>query len=630
MCGIAGYISSNKYDTDIILDSLNHRGPDSRGFYSDFLFSKNIFLGHTRLKIIDLSPAGNQPMYSNDKNIVLIFNGEIYNYKELKEKYLPGVPFSSKTDTEVILKLYEKSGIESIKLLNGDFAIAILDKNLNKLFLIRDRLGVKPLYYSSRDNNFVFGSEIKPMLKCGIAPALNKDCLEKYFVFKYVPGDETLFAGIKRLPPASILECNITGGSFSINKFWELTEKEEYKKLSYNDAKNHLGDLLKEIILSQLMADVPVGTFFSGGLDSSVIAFTLKDYPQIKYYTARKSSGDIKKEGTISDFYYAARLAADLSLNIQPIDIGSAEMSSEFINLINFYSDDLIADGSQIPSYLITREAKKTSTVLLSGMGGDELFYGYAGHQLTLLSSYFDIIPGFISNPLVSKLKNLSPGRGHFKAYKRYLKKFGHYYSKGNLRLGLFNIVGDYYNSISVLNSSDGSAVKHFDNYFSNIKSSSSSREEIFKAITRFELNNFLVKNLHYLDRMCMANSAEGRVPFLDYRLVEFACSLPLHYRLSRLGKIKTILKDSYRNKLPAYILKRRKAGFGMPMRSIFSSEKKIKELLDEEFFSYTGYFSINNINRIIRNHINGSEDNSSIIYALISFQHWYKMFIKS
>lgn len=458
MCGIAGYISGNKYETGKILSSLTHRGPDNSDFYHDFMSGSYIFLGHTRLKIIDLSPAGNQPMYSDDKNIILIFNGEIYNFKELKQKYLYNELFKSKTDTEVILKLYEKFGIESVKLLSGDFAIALFDKKVNKIFLVRDRLGVKPLYYYSDENKFVFASEIKPMFYCGINPTLNEENLEKYFVFKYVPGDDTLFKGIKRLPPATILEFDITVKNYSIRKYWEIKEKDEFKNLTYQDARDLVYSLMKESIYSQIMSDVPVGTFFSGGLDSSIIASVLKGHPEIRNYTARKSNEDIRKEGTISDFPYAQRLANDLSIKMIPIDIGSAEMNKEFINTINFYSDDLIADGSQIPSFLITKEAKKSSTVLLSGMGGDELFYGYAGHQLTLLSLYLDSMPSFISNSIADFLKNLSPGRGHFRAYKRYLKKFGLYYSYGINRYGLFNIVGDFLNSKSLLKKTDDSS----------------------------------------------------------------------------------------------------------------------------------------------------------------------------
>jgi len=623
MCGITGYISVNKYDEKKILDLLAHRGPDGRDSFSDFLFNKNIFLGHTRLKIIDLSPAGSQPMYSADKKIVLIFNGEIYNYKDLKSEYLSDVRFNSKTDTEVILKLYERFGISCIEKLNGDFAIAILDKNLNKLFLIRDRLGVKPLYYYMTETQLIFASELKPILSAISKPEISEENLENYFVFKYVPGNETLVKGIKRLQPGSFLEYDLGGGNHETKHFWNLKLNEDYRNMSYTDAKNTLEELLNKSITSQLIADVPVGVFFSGGVDSSIIASSTLHHPEIAYYTARKSQQDIIKEGTISDYYYANKLAKDLKLNLELVDIGGAQLNLELIRKTIFYSDDLIADGSQIPSFLITQEAAKTSTVLLSGMGADELFYGYAGHQISLLSTYLENAPGILINPLMKSFRELKPGIGSFKAYKRYLKKLGQYYEYDNLKYGLMNIVGDYRNSLSVINNNPGSARDYILNYFN-------SGSSLFDSITRFEIENFLVKNLHYLDRMCMANSVEGRVPYLDYRLVEFAYSLPRNYKLSGFGKGKKILKETYSGKLPSYIFKRRKAGFGMPLRSIFSSQSKIKELLDEDYFQSSKNFSIENIRRIINNHLKGTEDNSSIIYALISFQEWYKMFIKS
>jgi asparagine synthase (glutamine-hydrolysing) len=620
MCGIAGYVSSNKMQDAPMLQCLRHRGPDHEGSYTDAIQNKQIFLGHTRLSILDLSDDGNQPMFSDDKQLVIVFNGEIYNFQELKKKHLANQDFHSKTDTEVVLKLYEKLGIDFIQELNGDFAISILDKRSGKLYLIRDRVGVKPLYYYHDNKQFVFASEIKSILAAGVKAELNEDEMLNYFVFKYSPQQKTLYKNILRLPPACYLEYDITKGAFLIHNYWQVRKNKTYTNLSYADAQTCLFDLLKDSAQMRLLADVPIGNFLSGGLDSSIIAYFLKDRKDILHYCARKSESDLKKEGTTSDYYYAEKLAKDWNLNFHHANIGSDEASLEMIRKTLFYSDDLIADGSQIPSYLITKDAAKTSKVILSGMGADELFLGYAGHMLTLISSqYLDKLPAMLSNGMGSMAAKVNQGKGKFLAYRRYIHKMGKYSAYPSYKYALFNIVGDFDNSCSVYAGNKEGVIDMMSGYFPK-------GEDVFDALFHFEMENFLVKNLHYTDRMAMANSVECRVPFLDHRLIEFAYSIPRNFKLTVNGKFKRILKDTFKTRLPSYIVNRRKAGFGMPLRSIFSNEKTINGLLNKSFFSSFRGFSIEAIDKVIDNHVKGKEDNSSIIYALISFQEWYKI----
>ena len=620
MCGITGYISPKKLQDNAMLSCLHHRGPDHEGSYTDVINNKQLFLGHTRLSILDLSEDGNQPMFSGDKQIVIIFNGEIYNFQELKKKYLSQQNFHSKTDTEVILKLFEKFGIDFIKELNGDFAISIYDKLKNKLYLIRDRIGVKPLYYFQDSEKLVFSSEIKSILAAGVHPVLNNDEILNYFVFKYSPQQKTLYKNIHRLPPASYLEFDIDKNSFAINKYWQVEKNNDYATLSYNDAQDCLFELIKDSVQMRLIADVPIGNFLSGGLDSSILACFLKDRKDIQHFCARKSESDLKKEGTTSDYYYADKLAKKWDLNFTHADIGSDEASLEMIRKTLFYSDDLIADGSQIPSYLITKYAAKTSKVILSGMGADELFLGYAGQMLTLISSqYLDKLPNVISGGIGNLASKVDQGKGKFLAYRRYIHKIGKYSTYPNYKYALFNIVGDFDNSSSVYNGDKNAATELMSAYFPK-------GSAIFDSLFHFEMENFLVKNLHYTDRMAMANSVECRVPFLDHRIIEFAYSIPRNYKLTSTGKFKRILKDTFKTQLPDYVINRRKAGFGMPLRSIFSNTKTINSLLDKSFFVNFSGFSVEAINKIIDNHVNGREDNSSIIYALISFQEWYKI----
>lgn len=618
MCGISGYIAPEKLNGTATLHSLHHRGPDHEGYFETYIGQQQIFLGHTRLSILDLTENGNQPMFSDDRQVALVFNGEVYNFKDLCKKFLPSEKFDSRTDTEVILKLYLKLGLDFIKELDGDFAIAILDQKKGKLFLVRDRVGVKPLYYYHHGSKFIFSSEIKGILAAGVKPELNEQEILNYFVFKYSSQNKTLFKNIVRLAPAHYLEFDLAQNNFSLNRYWSLKHNDDYSKLSYHLAQECLEDLLSKSVQQRLISDVPIGNFLSGGLDSSIIASYLRERKDIIHYCARKSEVDLKKEGTTSDHHYASMLAKDWNLSLHAADIGKGEASQELIRKTLFYSDDLIADGSQIPSYLITKEASKTSKVILSGMGADELFLGYAGHMLTLVSSqWMEKMPfaGVIGN-LAAKVDQ---GKGKFLAYRRYIHKIGKYQSLPNYKYALFNIVGDFDNSCSVYRGNKEAVISELSSYFPNEK-------PVFDSLLHFEMENFLVKNLHYTDRMAMANSVECRVPFLDHKLIEFAYSIPRNYKLTSSGQFKRILKDTFRDRVPAYILKRRKAGFGMPLRSIFASEKAVYTLLDKGFFANFQSFSVPHIERIVQNHVSGKEDNSSIIYALISFQEWYKL----
>ncbi len=621
MCGITGYISDRQFDSDAMLNSIAHRGPDDAGSLKKNVSGKNIFMGHRRLSIVDLSSAGHQPMSSPQGHVHLIYNGEVYNFKELRKTHLSGITFKSETDTEVILHLYLTYGMDFVKYLNGDFAMALLDEKKGKFFLIRDRVGVKPLYFTHHADSLLFASEIKTILKSGLNFELDAEQLENYFVFKYQPENDTLIKNIKRVPPGRFLELDIKTGVLKSFTYWELTKNKDLENVSYTDAVAHLQNLFTDAVEMQLMSDVPIGTFFSGGVDSSIIANLLRGEKQITHYTARKSKDDLKKEGSSSDFDFAMQLGKKWGLNLIPVDIGSDQANMELIKKTLYYSDDLIADGSQIPSYLITRQAKQKSTVMLSGMGADELFYGYPGHQISLISNYLNSLPGTLANGISHFFAGLNVGKGHFKPYKRFLQKLGKYNHLGSMRFGLLNIVGDYENAVSVLKSPGRSSELIFKKYFN-------ASDNAFESITRFEFNNFLIKNLHYVDRMCMANGVEGRVPFLDYRLVEFAFSMPRSYKISASGTGKRILKDAFKDVLPPEIIRRRKAGFGMPFRSIFSDAEKVKSLLNMDFFGDLGMFDMQNIQTIVSNHQSGRDDNSALIYALISFQEWYKLFL--
>lgn len=617
MCGIAGYVSTTDIDGQAMLASIGHRGPDAFGGFRASVAGQQVFLGHARLSIIDLSSAGHQPMFADGERIALVYNGEIYNFQELRDRHLRGVRLQSRTDTEVALRLYEKLGIDFVHELNGDFAIAILDQRRGKLLLIRDRVGVKPVYFAQRGDRFLFGSEIKSLIAGGLQPRLDAAGLQRFFVFKYTPAADTLFEGVRRLEPGHYLELDIGSGHFDIRRYWDPGFQRE-AGLDYAEAKSRLRSLIEDATRIRLVADVPVGTFLSGGIDSSIIAGLLRDQAQITHYCARQGEEATQAEGTVSDYAYAQRLAAEWKLSLKAVDLGASTVTREQVHTTCYYGDDLIADSAQVPCYLITRGAAGTSKVFLSGMGADEILLGYPGHQLSLLWKYIQGVP--FGRAVLGMFAGIDQGRGAFKAFRRYLYRLGKYRSYPDYRYGIFNIVGDFETSAAVVKGDREQLVDFLEGYFPQ-------GADPFDCFKRFEFENFLQKNLSYVDRMSMANSVEVRVPYLDHRVVEFAYSLPTHFKLGRFGRTKRVLVDAFSDLLPDYIVRRRKAGFGMPIRSLFGDPAKIRSLLDEDALADVGAFDVDHVRALITSHVEGREDNSSIIYALISFQQWHSTF---
>lgn len=619
MCGICGYIAPEKLNDEGMLHALAHRGPDCMGSKTSVIHQKKMFLGHTRLSVIDLSDKGNQPMSAAGGSIHLVFNGEIYNFEKLKEQFLQERPFTSASDTEVFLGMYERFGTDCISHFNGDFAAAILDENRDELILVRDRMGVKPLYYFREGERFVFASEIRSILAAGVKAGLNEEQLQNFFVFKYVPGNETLFRGIRRLPPAHFMRIKLDTSQTEVRRYWNPSD--EKTQMDYGEAGSQLKSLVEDAVRMRLVADVPVGNFLSGGLDSSIIAGCTKDREDIRHYCAVKSPSDLRKEGTTSDIRYARMLAGRWGLHLEEVDIGGALLKEEMLQKVVRHSDDLVADGSMIPSWLIAQRASQRSVVLLSGMGADELFLGYAGHQLTLLARKMDALPGCMRKTIWKCMADIHPGRGRLKPYRRWLHKLGKYGSNEASRYAFFSIVGDVETALSLFRDTAQFPLDFISGYFGN-------DVPPFEALLKFETENFLVKNLHYTDRMAMAHAVEVRVPYLDHRIVEFAHQIPDAFKMKSIFKPKRILKDSFSQLLPGEITKRRKAGFGMPLRSIFANPSVPDALIDHDFFADLGLFSAQSVRQAVGAHLSGMEDNSSLIFALIIFQYWYREYI--
>lgn len=612
MCGIFGIIAPNLEGIQprAGLNSLHHRGPDFGADLSESSGSQTVYLGHRRLSIIDLSDAGNQPMTA--EHATIIYNGEVYNFEELRKTYLNDVAFKSRTDTEVILQLYLKFGPDFIQKLNGDFSLAIFDRRRKKIFLYRDKMGVKPFYLYQKKGVFAFSSEIKAFRAAGLPLSLNEKGVGKYLVFKYSPGQETLFTEVERLKPAEKLIFDLENSTVRREKYWELPAEIKAFKGSYADAKMELRHLFEKAVNDRLIGDVPIANYLSGGLDSSLIAYYLKSGNHA-HYCAVKNEGDLKAEGTTSDGHYAALLAKEWNLDLREIPIGIENLTPEHLREAVTACDDLIADGSIIPAMLIAKAAAKDHRVVLSGMGADELFLGYNGHFLTRLNAMAAKVPG-LKPAAGSAMRSISAGRGPFKAYRRYLQKWGNNLGKP-FEASRFSLVGDVDSAVSVFNG-DAGFEAFVAPYFSK-------EQNLFDSLFEFEMENFLVKNLHYLDRSSMAYGLESRVPYLDTELVTFAAGLPLDFKMSRSLKSKKILKEAYRAELPDYVTRRRKAGFGMPLRSLLSDPRVLDTFLPRDYFGDQPFFDADQIQKLISAHQSGKQDQSALIYALISFRFW-------
>jgi asparagine synthase (glutamine-hydrolysing) len=606
MCGIVGFVGKNlkELTLDSAVEALHHRGPDFGDSFREWVGPNRLFFGHRRLSIIDLSDEGNQPMHEG--HISMVFNGEIYNYRELKAAHLCGEKFHGSSDTEVALKLYQKFGADFVHHLHGDFAMAIFDRDRGELLLIRDRIGVKPLYIYESDGVFAFASEIKSFRAAGLKLTQREDALAKFLVFKYSPRQETRHNEVRRLAQGTLLRLDLKSGKKSEMRYWNLRKEIKPFTGSFDQAKGELRERLGASIRARLVADVPIANYLSGGLDSSIIAYHLRG-EEFTHYCAVKHERDLKAEGTTSDGAFAKKLAADWNLNLETISIGMDELTPEMIRKSITACDDLIADGSIIPAMLIAEKAAQKHRVVLSGMGADELFLGYNGHFLLKLTQMAQSVPGFkgLASPLLQKIK---AGKGPFKAYRRYLQKWGNNLGK-DFQAARFSVVGDVDSALSLLkNPPDLKSI------FADFKGND------FEDLFHFEMENFLVKNLHYLDGSSMAYGLESRVPYLDHEFVAFAAGLPVDFKLDNQLRSKKILKAAYADVLPTDITKRRKAGFGMPLRSLLSKREVLDQLMPYDALESTGEIDMDKLRKLEEAHLSGRQDQSALIYALMVY----------
>ncbi len=605
MCGICGIVGLD--DKNLIKRMCNvmvHRGPDDEGIYLD----KNVSLGHRRLSIIDLE-GGHQPVHNEDETIWITFNGEIYNFKELKKDLEKKHDFYTNTDTEVIIHCYEEYGDGFVEKLNGMFAFAIWDSSRNKLLLARDPIGKKPLYYYWDGKVLIFASEIKAVLEAGIKKELDLDGLCAYLSYQYTIGEKTLFKGIKKLLGGHTL--TLRNGDIKIRRYWDIQEKTTIA--SEDNLIKKLRVLLEKSAKYRLIADVPVGAFLSGGIDSSCVVALSRPHVDYEFHTFSVGFE------TFSEFKYAKMVSDSLDTSHHEIIIDSNMVAQE-LNKIAWHYDEPLGDAAIINNYFLSKEARKYVKVVLAGEAGDEIFAGYPNYQKNLEYDSFFKIP--LLNNICKSIVRISPRKGNI--YGNRVEKFLSFFAQpGFERAHLYSTRELSNNEIKYLTKLDPNDVDSLAIYPSGINNA-------LNKMLALDCKNLLPeKFLMKADKSTMANSVEERLPLMDKNIVEFAFSIPASLKL-RNGQGKYILKMAVKDLLPDKIIKRKKQGFGTPVDNWISNgdlkDIVIQKLSDSELINR--YFRKEKIDRLIQDLNHGETFRARTIWTIFALGLWYDIYL--
>lgn len=612
MCGIVGVISkrnSTSVTSQMIssmCDIMSHRGPDDHGIF----VSENIGLGHRRLSIIDLS-SGHQPMMSQDQQHVIVFNGEIYNYQELKKELrLRGTIFNTNSDTEVILELFRQFGKECVNYLNGIFAFCIYNKLSKEIFLARDHAGVKPLYYYNDNNYFIFSSEIKSILESGLVPAkCNQGKINEYFIFRQVAGTETLFKNIYSLPPGSYM--SLTNKNISITQYWNIAKTTIDETINHSDALNTLSDLLTNAIKLQMMSDVPLGTFCSGGVDSSLVT-AIAAMNSSKKINSYSISFD---EQEYDESKYAKMVSDKYNTQHHELRLSNIEFSSLFEKSI-WHNDLPLNFANSVLIYALSSLAKETVTVVLTGEGADELFGGYPRYLIPTIHAKLAHIP----DPLIKWMKSGLNALPDHRA-----KKLSSFMGMKDREVLLYNsavLPQSSINQYGLYRSVDEFS------YRNTLIDSFDNNRSALNRVSLLDQQTYLISILNRQDKMSMAASIESRVPILDYRLIEFANSLPDANKLHKF-KPKLLFKQLAEKHLPHELIHRQKSGFGVPLDYWFASNEGLGKLADEtltdsclEELAWNG-----DIRKIITEHKTNVCNHAEFLWSAINYVQWKSTF---
>lgn len=630
MCGITGVFAFNllgKFNMIHVTSAtiaLEKRGPDAHDVYTD----EFVGLGHRRLSIIDTSATANQPMWDEQKRYCIVFNGEIFNYQQLrKELEAEGVQFVSSSDTEVLLNLYIREKENCLSKLNGFFAFCVYDKQEQTFFVARDRYGIKPLLYLFDEDKFLFSSEMKSMLRYGIDKELDYTSLQTYLHLNYIPPPHTIFNQVKKLLPGHYLK--VGRKKLERGQFYSIAEKAEPSSLTYNQAKTELKNLLNDSVQRRLVADVPVGAFLSGGVDSSVIAaLAVKHKPDLHTFSI-----GFRDDKFFDETVYANAVAKHLKTDHTVFSLTHKDLLDHVDQVLN-YIDEPFADSSALNVFILSKETRKHATVALSGDGADELLGGYNKHAAfnrIINKSWKENLIGSLA-PLWKKLPQSRSGKIGNLA--RQLNRFaeGMKLSSKQRYWQWAGFTTDTQHSLlsetvqQKLNQQEFDSRK--DNYLRHISTPETIREILLTDMQLVLPGDMLAK----VDSMSMANSLEVRVPFLDYRVVDFIFSLPDDYKINRSMR-KRILQDAFRNELPPELYNRPKKGFEVPMLNWLRKELQpmLDDLLSEKMISEQGIFNYTEIQKL-KAQLNSSnpQDIHARIWALLVFQSWYSKYIRN
>ena len=616
MCGIAGTISPNfsQHHLHLITRALQHRGPDAEGFYFDA--KANLGLGHRRLSIIDLSEAANQPFYSHDGRYVMIFNGEVYNFKELAVKY--GIQPRTSSDSEIILEAFARKGVGCISDFNGMFALAIWDILEKKLFLIRDRFGVKPLVFYHKGNDFAFASELKALLKLPVGKKINLAALQDYFFLEYVPDAKCILEDFYKLPKGHYLVFE--NGNVSIKSYYRFTDKITARPLAVKKEKNALDEfeeLLESAVRYRQISDVPIGAFLSGGTDSSLICalFQKQNINPVNTFTIGFDVAGYDESG------YASQVAGILKTNHSETHL-TDKSSVEIADHITDFYDEPFAAPSTIPSYLVCKVARQKATVAMSGDGGDELFMGYGYYDLYRKVKRLYRMDAGIGRQLIKTLFS-SLGNRYVRASRLFglpsKDMFVHLWSEQQYMFSEKEIG-------SLLNLAETNlSVKESWRQINKMPLSD------FEKISLFDIEQYLAYNLLYkMDSASMANSLEVRNPYLDYRLMEYSFNLPQEYKIKG-GTTKYLMKKLLEKYLPKELVYRRKWGFPAPIGNWLSRDLSylIDSWLNPVLIRSQGIFNEKQVAYYVSEFRKGKKYHDKRLWALIFFQMWYAKYIE-
>jgi asparagine synthase (glutamine-hydrolysing) len=611
MCGIVGFNWQDENLIKSLASLLEHRGPEQDGFY----IQNGASIGHKRLRIIDLSEKGRQPLFNEDRTICITYNGEIFNFPELRRTLEEaGHKFQSRTDTEVLVHGYEQWETELLEKINGQFAFCIFDNAKNIFFLARDHFGIKPLYYYCNGNKFIFGSELKVFLKSDIEKQISQKALDYYLLFGNTPSGQSILENVKKVLPGSYIIYDLTEQKIKESRrYWTLTFSQG-QSLSENEIEEQIVRRLDQSVKMQLISDVPLGAFLSGGLDSSIIVALMRKY--VKDLNTFSIKFDVPG---YDESQYAKIISDKFQTNHHEIEF-NAKSVQDLICELPFYYDEPFADPSMIPTCLVSRVAKQHVTVSLSGTGGDELFAGYPRYIQLLLLKRLNHAPAiakkilsgtlsglniFLQNDKLGKLQNFI-GRPE-ETWVLYLKLFSY----------MFRSKDEQIERLA---------------QFSYLKEHFKYADDVTNALN-FDINEYLPDCLLTKeDRASMAVTLEVRVPFLDHTLAEFAAKIPTNFKIKGTDK-KHILKEAFSGILPKEILHRRKKGFSVPLAHYFRNELKDfagREIFNSKDFDYlstrleTGY-DRTFLQNLWQKHQKGSADYSRIFWSIIMFNLWYR-----